>query len=380
MLEAHAPPDHHPGPPSSLDAPERDSPKPADVHGRTSGGTPTLAEIPPAAIARFESGCLSDSPSLASTFRHSGWANRRRKVYEALCRTGQTFPRRTEFAGCGNHAYVLRSTTEPITYRVAGSSCHDRFCLPCAAERSNAIKLNVLERIGINPVRFLTLTIKSAQEPLTELLDKLYSSFQSLRRRTLWTKAVTGGVAFLEVKWSARAQRWHPHFHVLIQGRYLPQKPLAIAWLDITGDSHVVDIRAVRDLTHTAYYVTKYASKPLDNSFLDLPDQLDEAILALKGRKLCLTFGTWRGVLLARTIAEGAWENIGPLEDFIFNAAHGDPAALETLAFITNRDLTDLYSRAPPLAPAPTPQQPIETQLSFHGTWTRSSSFVVPGE
>jgi hypothetical protein len=54
----------------------------------------------------------------------------------------------------------------------------------------------------------------------------------------------------------------------------------------------------VKDVGHVLQYVTKYASKPLDMSFVAVPKLLAEAIKALKGRRLCACFGTWYGTPL----------------------------------------------------------------------------------
>lgn len=325
-----------------------------------------------------EGAALDAHASLSTTFRHSGWARDRRLVLEALIRTKQTPNRRKEFAECGSHAYVLRNVDDPTEHRIAGSACHDRFCLPCGQERSQGIALNVLDAITDKQVRFLTLTVRSEDESLVELLDHLYASFQSLRRTAFWKRRVHGGVALLEVKRNVSDDRWHPHFHCLIEGKFLPQKDLKRIWHRITGNSFIVDIRLVRAASEAARYVTKYAAKPLHKSYLGQPASLDEAILALKGRKLAVTFGTWRGVTLARPITDGAWENVGSLDVWIAHAAHGDAHSIEVLGSLTDIDLTNLYARAPP-APLPEPT-PIEQdrQLEWFGTWQRNGSWRCP--
>lgn len=316
--------------------------------------------------------------SLSTTFRHSGWLRTRRLVFEALCRTEQPTSRIDEFSQCGSHAYVLRSLDNPAVHRIAGSSCHDRFCLPCARERSQAIALNCIDQIATKTIRFLTLTVRSTDEPLSHLLDKLYTSFQLLRRRKLWQRKVTGGVAFLEVKWMPKTNRWHPHFHCLIEGTYLPLQKLKSLWYQITKDSYILDIKLVRDLRNAAAYVTKYASKPFNNSFVARPNQLDEALLALKGRKLCLTFGTWRGVLLARTIAEGAWETVGKLEHIIQRAASGDIESRQIMHSLTDLDLADLYARAPPPESLSIEPQPTHEQLTWFAVWQTGGTSIDP--
>lgn len=300
-------------------------------------------------------------------------------MVESLHRTEQPQSRIEQFATCGQQSYVLRSLDDPTRYRIAGSSCHDRFCLPCANERSRTIALNVCDQIAGKQVRFLTLTLKASLMPLSDQLDRLYHAFQTLRRRKFWKQHVDGGVAFLECKWQQTQGHWHPHFHILIQGRYLPFRKLRAIWLEITGDSFIIDIRPVRDARMATNYVTKYASKPFSNTFVNRPERLDEAIVALKDRRLVLTFGSWRGVLLAAHPSDEAWEHVDSLEVIITAAAHGDDACRLILAALTDRDLSDLYARAPPpeiVAPAPAPPM---SQLTFFGAWDRNGSWHHPG-
>lgn len=318
---------------------------------------------------------MESTANLSTTFRHSGWQRSRRLVLEALARTQQPQTRLANFAGCGSFAYVLQSIDDPAIFRLAGSSCHDRFCLPCARERSHAIANNVIDRIENKKIRFLTLTVKSKSEDLKTLLARLYSAFAALRRRAYWQKHVTGGVAFLEVKWSASATRWHPHFHILIEGSYMNHAKLKQMWHQITKDSYIIDIRLVRSLDHAARYVTKYASKPFNNTFVNRKLLLDEAVLALKGRKLATTFGSWRGVTLARPIDKTGWKKVCSLEQLITDAAHNLPAARAIISALTDTDLSDLYARAPPQIAIALPETPRDQQTTWLGTWNRDREF-----
>ena len=270
--------------------------------------------------------------SRPSLFRHSGWAPTRQRIWDSFHRVDVSPSRAHDFRECGRYAYVLQSTEDPTLYRVAGSTCHDRFCVPCANSRSRTIALNVLDRLGKTECRFLTLTLQSTTESLSFLLDKLTTSFAALRRSVLWRKRVTGGVSFLELKWSSSKNRWNVHLHALLQGRYIPKNQLQSLWRKITLGSFVIDIRFVRDNDSVTQYVTKYASKPLDPSVTRNDDRLDEAVVALKRRRLATTFGAWRGVLLTPKPDEEAWNNIGTLSTVILSAEGGEPWAEIALA------------------------------------------------
>lgn len=321
---------------------------------------------------------IDEDPRMPVLFRHSGWHPLRKLVAASFLRTEQPWNRRREFYHCGSHSYVLESLTTPGTYRVAGSCCRDRFCVPCSTERSAIIGGNALELLrGKNP-RFLTLTIKTKGLSLEEGLKKIYGSFGLLRRRAVWTRAVRGGVAFLEIKWNEELQRWHPHFHCLITGTWIDRKKLVAAWYAVTGDSFVLDIRRPPNDRMITRYVTKYASKPLNTTFSTIPERLDEAVRALKGRKLCVTFGTWRGERLTQVEDTGEWTHVDTLENVLTWAAHGDEYYAAILRSLTDRDLSSILSRAPPGVPPLRFPSVDHTQHTFFGTWSRSGEYSVP--
>lgn len=286
--------------------------------------------------------------STCCTFRHSGWRADRQRVNHALARTGQPANQQYDFRTCGLYAYVLQSIDDPTRYRVAGSSCHNRFCVPCANERSTAISANILTYLKGKPARFVTLTLRSTNEPLSDLLDKLTISFARLRRRAIWRKRVSGGISMIELKWNAGLSRWNVHLHCILTGLYIKAGLLSQAWKAITRDSMIVDIRFVRDERQVARYVTKYASKPLSRTVLHDPTKLDEAIIALKGRRLATTFGTWRGVLLTPKPDNESWTNLGSLQAMITAAETGDTASQAIL-----RTLTVPFASTPPTTRAP---------------------------
>lgn len=268
---------------------------------------------------------------LEQHFRHSGWAHLRRRVWQAFARTDQSLFRLNAFGSCGSDAVVEQSDDDPDAYRLHCYRCHDRFCLPCARERSHTIARNLADYLQDRPIRFVTLTLRSADEPLKDLLDKLYQSFAKLRRQKIWKTTQHGGAAFCEIKWNPERNRWHPHLHVLTEGKYLNQQALKEAWHRITVDSYVVDIRRPPSNEHVTAYVVKYASKPLDPSFTAVPDRLDEAVLALKGRRLCLTFGTWQALRLTAPIDTGTWTPVASLTDIVRRSRAGDDDARRIL-------------------------------------------------
>jgi len=302
---------------SSVHAPERDSSRLTDFHG-----------------AEFHS-----ETTPAERFRHSGWQRVRNLIGKSLFRTGQSTSRILNWQSCGYGAYILQSEQHPNTFKIAGSNCHDRFCTPCSRLRSQCIANAIVEHVGTKVVRFVTLTLKHSPQSLSEQIDRLYESFQRLRRSVWWKKRIFGGAAFLEVKRSQRSNEWHVHLHVLTTGKFLPQQELKSNWYKITGDSHIVDIRLARNRGDVIHYVSKYVTKMVSNSFVNVPDLLDEVVRALKGRKLCLTFGTWRGITLTSDPDSEGWVNLGSYNDWFARGLAGDAVAHRILMLLS----PDLY-------------------------------------
>ena len=83
-----------------------------------------------------------------------------------------------------------------------------------------------------------------------------------MRKTLTWRDHVEGGIYSLEVTYDEVNRNWHPHLHVLTQGTFFDQKMLSTLWKTVTGDSPVVDIRAVKSKKHVAKYVSKYVTKP----------------------------------------------------------------------------------------------------------------------
>lgn len=288
------------------------------------------------------------------SFRHSGWSRPRQLIQAALHRTGASEARRERFNECGAYSWIFRSKTDPDHFKISGSFCRDRFCTPCANARSRLIANNLRGCLKNPPYRFVTLTLRTDNEPLSELINLLLKSFRALRLTSWWGERVTGGVGFVEVTYNPARSRWHPHLHLIIAGTYLDSQELRAHWWRITQHSFIVDVRAIRDTETTLRYVTKYASKPLGNSFINRPAQLDEAIVALSGRRLCHTFGAWRGLQLFAITDQTEWERVCSLTDFLTAAYHCEPWALRLYHKYTGHfpTVTNASARAPPPADA----------------------------
>lgn len=260
-------------------------------------------------------------------FRHSGWSVRRAQIWAAFNRLHMGDDRRSRFANCGSGLWLQQNSARD-DLKLACNTCHDRFCVPCAAARAARMAGVLEEKLQGVTARFVTLTLRHSRTPLVDQLARIGRSFTALRRRQFWTSAVDGGASFLEFKVGEQDGLWHVHLHILCTGRFVNQKRLSQEWHAVTGDSSIVDVRQVKDADHVAAYVTKYVTKPADASIYARPDLLDEMISGLSGRRLCATFGTWRGLKLDDIPEDTAgWCNIASVETLRSQAAAGDAEA-----------------------------------------------------
>jgi hypothetical protein len=273
-------------------------------------------------------------------FLHSGWKTLRNRVADAMFRTTQPESRIRSFMTCGRGSWVERATSDWTRFRLRTPYCHDRLCMVCGNQRSRRVRDALMHQIAGQPVSLITLTLCGKGEPLKELIDRLYRHFRALRLHPTWAEKVRGGAAILEIKHSAKANRWHPHLHIIADADFVDQGTLSDVWRGITKDSFVVDIRRVKNNEVAGSYVCKYASKPLDTTFTSVPHLLDEAMEGLKGRRLCLCFGTWYGTPLTNAEDEeladdmvdaDGYENCIPLQDLIEQANAGDRWAIDAI-------------------------------------------------
>jgi hypothetical protein len=138
--------------------------------------------------------------------------------------------------------------------------------------------------------RFMTITLKAMDRPLFLTIAALTASFRQLRKTPEWKRHVRGGVYVIEITRNAKTGLWHAHIHVICDGVFWSQRDLSALWLRVTGDSPVVDIRAVHSRSSIANYVAKYVSKPTD-----MPEWPDAALRefadAMHGQRMVHTFG-----------------------------------------------------------------------------------------
>lgn len=84
------------------------------------------------------------------------------------------------------------------------------------------------------------------------------------------------------------------HIHAIVYAPYISQKKISEKWLEITGDSYIVDIRKVQQLNKAAWEVLKYIIKPpITDSYMTLADYA----VAIKGSRRLRTGGIFYNVI-----------------------------------------------------------------------------------
>jgi hypothetical protein len=279
---------------------------------------------------------LNRPPATASEtiFRHSNWQYKRALVLAAMYRAGASPTQVDAFQNCGSGA-IVEWCQETQQYRIRATYCKNRNCEPCARAKANLMAANLQEKLKDrkeHEYRFITITLAHSDDPLRDQVNRLISSFRSLRATKMWKSHQAGGAYIIEIKWNPDTAEWHPHLHLIAQGDYLNQARLSEAWRQITTDSFVVDIKTLSSDKDAAHYVTKYVGKGTNLECWQNDAAAEEWITAMRGIRTMGTYGSWRGYkLLAKPRDEHAWKYVGSINGLYYNAAHGDASALRIL-------------------------------------------------
>lgn len=195
-----------------------------------------------------------------------------------------------QIAGCCRHPWSLVSG-DGARIGTSLGRCNQRVCPLCRAHRARETEARVHQHLrDVDSARFLTLTVRSVDKPLTEQIKDLYASFGRLRRRKAWKEHVLGGVAVVEVTWSQKLQLWHPHLHVIIDGAFWSQRWILREWEEVVGDDAGVRINKVNSRSAIAAYIAKYVAKSATPA--EAPSsKMVEWCHALKGTRTLLAFG-----------------------------------------------------------------------------------------
>ena len=278
-----------------------------------------------------------------------------------------TTRREEQLLNCQTFAWFFRHK-ETGEVKVIGRKCGLRWCPVCQQSRQARITHEVSNWLKMfKHPKILTLTLLHSTDTLNEQIKRLYDCFRKLRSRKFFKSKVTGGVWFFQIKKSKTDGLWHPHLHCLITGMFVPRDKLSKLWLEITGDSPVCDIRAVKDPDTAVRHVARYAASPADLSNLS-QIEIAEIIQSMHGRRIFGTWGKARSISFKNPksseseswVQIGSWSAVFDMRDvdpdakLIFNCwTHSQPLP----ASVTMRRIDQLLSveGAPNPPPATTP-------------------------
>lgn len=287
-------------------------------------------------LARQQSWARPPATSVEQRFRHAGWLIERLRVRTALLTANVPASRYDRFCDCGSDCVVEYSPSQK-RHRTRANYCGDRWCLPCARARAVKVRAKLDKLLDGQRPLLITLTVRNKPGALTDRLDHLLSSFRRLRQQKIWKSAVDAGAAFVEIKKGAGSGEWHPHLHVIATGRFIDAKRLSEAWERATGDSYRISIERARDPEAGGTYAAKYATKGWTSEVTRDLDSCVECILALRGRRLCITFGAWVGANVEdESEVATDWRRVGRLDHVYERFLAGEAWAAGVMLSLNN--------------------------------------------
>lgn len=268
----------------------------------------------------------------------------------------------SRLADCRSSAFFVRHE-DSGEVQVRSHHCGLRWCPMCAASRQAWISTETERWFKtVYDPRLVTLTLKHTDLPLMDQITLLYDYFRKFRRRKFFADHCRGGVWFFHIKKSGTDHRWHPHIHMLIDSDFLEHKRIKAEWLKITGNSHIVHVKAVTNPTNSVKHAARYSAEPCDLSTHTLADSV-EVYYALAGKRICGSFGTAKSISFRPKPMpdKEKWKRIGSydivreLKDSdkfakaIWKAyCLGKPVASDVSMFNRMVDQYNNYMRAPP--------------------------------
>lgn len=192
---------------------------------------------------------------------------------------------------CGKRLVKLYCATEARRFAYV-QTCKCRICPDCLRRQGRKYRRTFTRMIGAwkrqpgQALMMLTLTFRSTGEPVKG--SDIRRGFREVRKliKTFYPKSQgCGAVAVAEI-----GAKWNLHVHVIVAGGYVSQRALSARWLQITGNSYIVDVRAVRGVKRSVSYVLKYLTKLAES---DSVDRCVQTLIALKGSRRVHTFGIW---------------------------------------------------------------------------------------
>ena len=142
--------------------------------------------------------------------------------------------------------------------------CEQRICDRCCKKRGYAIRKMAIEilkhRNKTSRNKFALLTVTKNMSTIPDLGARQVRQFNKDVRKlinTLYPKSKDcGAMAVLEF-----GKKLNMHAHIITYGPYYQQTYISRKWKEITGDSYIVHIQAIRGHKRLINYLVKYIAK-----------------------------------------------------------------------------------------------------------------------
>ena len=167
---------------------------------------------------------------------------------------------------CGM-TYMILGCQKCTQRFVTPNRCESRICDTCTGKFAARVRKRLAQIFRNLSYKnnmmliFLTLTkrLEPGTNPNTFDAKKVLQDTRKLVKK-LWPKS--GGCGAFSVLETGKQQ--HLHVHLIIYGRYVPQRRISDEWLKITCDSPVIHVCSVRGAKKASNYLLKYITKPLE--------------------------------------------------------------------------------------------------------------------
>jgi len=175
---------------------------------------------------------------------------------------------------------ICRTCQHPVKLKVGCGKRFEAICPSCAKKWKSKVRGRYVAGISkmIHP-KFVTLTMRYTKGRLSDRLFRLWDYrkylFKTLARRGYEMRS-----------WCAVVEPPN-HIHLVVDMDYIPQYEMAHIWQRITGDSFVVDVRAIPNFKNNLQKISNYIAKYLTKSTHYTRYNLD----AFKGFHLV---GSWK--------------------------------------------------------------------------------------
>jgi len=236
-----------------------------------------------------------------------------------------------KLCSCGNYLLFRHYYTVGKVRLAKAHFCKKHLVCPLCAIRRGARSVRVyLERFmylrtvykGLT-ASLVTITVKNGPD-LMERLGHLQNgikkanqrirNFKRGRGKTSVFRLFLGYVGSYEIKRGKRSKLWHPHCHMIVlHDQAIDPQELSREWLQITGDSFIVDVSPIQNPDDPAAdfcEVFKYAVKFTSMETADLI----HAYFKLSGKNLVFSGGLLRGLKVPEDLTDDLIEDLPYIE------------------------------------------------------------------